>query len=304
MDRPLLLHSLREYRAILVRCFEAVDARRFVEIGSESGAVTRELVELALGRGGSVTTVEPAPAPEVVELARTEPAFRLVVGHSPAALDDVEPADAWVVDGDHNHWTVTRELEAILAKAHAAGRAALTILHDVGWPCARRDFYYDPSALPEEAVRPHTFAKAVRPGEAGVVPSGLRGEGKLAVAEQEGGPANGVLTAVHDVLAARDDLELITLAPIYGVGFVFPTEAPWAAALRDVLAPYAGLELLERMEDNRVALYLQVIELQDRLHRLDAGRNRVLAARDARVAQLEAEIAGLRVELARARVAA
>lgn len=305
MARPLLLHSLREYRAILQRCFDAVDAHSFVEIGSESGDVTRELVDLALARRGRVTTVEPMPAPDVIALDRDEPAFRLVVGYSPAALADVDAADAWVVDGDHNYWTVSQELGAILEKADAADSPALVILHDVGWPCCRRDFYYEPSSLPPEAVRPHTWAKAVRPGEAGVVDSGLRGEGKLAVAVQEGGERNGVLTAVEDVLADRGDREeLITLAAIYGVGFVFPRSAPWADALRAVLAPYANLELLERLEDNRVALYLQVIELQDRLHRLDAGRNRALSDRDARIASLEAETARLRVALARERAPA
>jgi len=304
VDRPLLLHSLREYRAILLRCFEAVDARSFVEIGSESGAVTQELVELVVARHGSLTTLEPFPTPEVVELDRAEPAFRLVIGHSPGALADVDAADAWVVDGDHNHWTVTRELEAILDKADAADRPPLVIFHDVGWPWARRDLYYDPSTLPPEGVQPHTWAKGVHPGEDGVVGSGFRGEGGFAAALSEGGPRNGVLTGIEDVLASRDGVELIKLAPIYGVGFVFPGDAPWAAALREVLAPYADLDLLERLEENRLALYMRVIELQDRLHRLDAGRNRALAGRDARIAQLEGEIATLRVALARVREAA
>lgn len=304
MARPLLLHSLREYRAILLRCFDAVDACSFVEIGSESGAVTRELLDVAREREGRLTTVEPTPAPDVVELECAEDAFRLVVGLSPAALADVDAADAWIIDGDHNHWTVTHELRAILDKAAAADSPALIVLHDVGWPCARRDFYYAPASLPPEAVRPHTWWRAVRPEEAGVVGSGLRGEGEMAVALEEGGPANGVLTAIEDVLAEREGLELIIVAPVYGVGFVFPSGAPWAAAVREVLAPYTRLELLERLEDNRVSLYLQVIELQDRLQRLDAGRNRVLAGRDRQIARLEAELAGLRVELARERALA
>ena len=304
MARPLLLHSLREYRAVLLRCFDAVDAHTFVEIGSESGAVTRELLDLACARGGSLTTVEPAPAPEVLTLGGDHDAFRLVVGLSPGALESVDAADAWIVDGDHNHWTVTRELRTILDKAAAAGTPPLIVLHDVGWPCARRDFYYAPSSLPEEGVHPHSWWRAVRPEVAGVVGSGLRGEGEMAVALEEGGPANGVLTAIEDILEERDGLELITLAPIYGVGFVFPSDAPWAPALRELLAPYAELDLLERMEENRVALYLQVIELQDKLHRLDAGRNRVLAGRDARIAKLEAELATMRVALALGREAA
>jgi hypothetical protein len=235
-------------------------------------------------------------------LAREHPdRMRLVARPSPWALDEVEAADAWIVDGDHNHWTVSRELEHALAAAEAAGRPPLVVLHDVGWPCARRDFYYAPDALPPEAVHAHSFARGVVPGEAGVVDrGGLRGEGRLAVALHEGGPRNGVLTAVEDVLARRANLHLAVVPAVYGVGVVWPAEAPFAAVVGALLEPWDRAPLLERLERNRVRLYLRVLELQDELTHADRRRLRVLTGLDARIAELEAENAELRLALARA----
>lgn len=304
MSVPLLLHSLDELREVLLRAFDAAEARTFVEIGSETGTFTRDLLAHAHARGGTVTTVEPRPAAEIVELAEHDDALRLVRGLSPAALAEVGAADAWVIDGDHNHWTVTRELEAALDRADEAGRPALIVLHDAGWPCARRDFYYAPDALPPDSVHSYTWAQGVVPDDPGVVASGLRGEGDMALAMHEGGERNGVLTAIEDVMAARGGLELALVPAIYGVAVVFPADAPWAAAVRATLAPYDGLELLRRMEANRVALYLRVVSLQDRLSRLDAGRNRALAELSERVGALEAENMRLRLELARGRAVA
>jgi hypothetical protein len=305
VSAPLLLHSLSEFRALLLRCFEAAEARALVEIGSETGGFTRELLAFARERGGSLTSVEPLPAAEIVELDRADDAFRLVRGLSPAALAGIDAADGWIVDGDHNFWTVERELEAALALADRTGRPPLIVLHDVGWPCARRDFYYDPSALPPEAVHPHTFTRGIVPGDDGVRDlGGLRGEGELAVALHEGGERNGVLTAIEAVMDRRGDLVLAVIPAVYGVGVLYPAAAPWADAVAALVAPYDGLGLLDRLESNRLDLYLRVLELQDRLNRVDRSRNRVLATYDERIAALEAENARLRVDNARRREAA
>jgi hypothetical protein len=139
----------------------------------------------------------------------------------------------------------------------------------------------------------------VTPGVPGVVEHGFRGDGQFAIALHEGGERNGVLTAVEDVMEAHGGLELGVLPAIYGVGALYPADAPWAADVAAVLAPYDRLDVLERLEANRMALYTHVLELQDRLSRVDRTRNRVLAAYDDRIAALEAENARLRVENAR-----
>jgi hypothetical protein len=102
-------------------------------------------------------------------------------------------------------------------------------------------------------------------GSARVVAGGFRSEGRFAAALESGGPANGVRTAVDDFLRAHEELRLAVVPCIFGLGVLYPASAPWAERLSGFLAPYDGNPLLERLEQNRLALYLKVLELQDDL---------------------------------------
>jgi hypothetical protein len=306
----LLLYSLSEYRELVFELFRLAAVRAVVEVGAEAGAFTRELADWARASGGAVTCVDPVPSDALRALQATG-AVRVVAGRSPGALASLPLADAYLLDGDHNYVTVRGELEAIDAARRSAGRDALVVLHDVGWPCARRDQYYDPASLPPGAVLPHSFERGVTPGEPGLVAGGFRGEGAFAFAEREGGPRNGVRTAVEDFLSARDgdDLVFLSCPLVFGAGFLFPRAAPWAAEAAALLRPFADEPLLARVEDNRLALYLRVLEDQQRLASaaadLEAERARRAAA-EARLATIEASlshrVAG-RVQVLKERVA-
>ena len=259
--RPLLLHSLSELREVWLPLLEIAGIRSATEIGSESG-VTSELLVARMHEagGGRLVIVDPdaleVPAPDDVQ--RT-----VVRGYSPAALDGLEPTDLYLIDGDHNHWTVSRELETIAAAAQGREVFPLLLLNDVSWPAARRDQYYAPDRLPAEVVHPYSFELGAVPGESPLAASGFRGEGSFAYALEEGGPRNGVLTALEDFLAGRPDLELHLVAPVFGLGVVIDRNAPWADAARVALAPYAGSAFHARLERNRTDLFVKLIELQD-----------------------------------------
>ena len=299
MADDVLIYSLSEHRELIFECLDVVSPARVVEIGSEAAGMTRLMARWAAEHDAVFTTVEPFPIAEVRELAESSPSFELVEGRSPAALAEVEPADVYLVDGDHNHWTVLHELRAI----HADGRAPLTVLHDVGWPCARRDQYYSVDALPPEAVLPHSHTRGRMPGEDELVDHGFGGAGEFAVACEAGGPRNGVLTAVEDFLRERDGLEYAHVPAVFGLGIVWSSDAPYAERLRALLAPWHENRLLERLEENRVRLYARVLEMQDRLSRADAGSNLVLLRYAERIAELEAANASLRLERGQLRAA-
>ena len=57
-------------------------------------------------------------------------------------------------------------------------------------------------------------------------------------AAREGGPGNGVLTAVEDFVAERDGLRLAIVPAFFGLGIVWATDAPYAAAVAEVLDPW------------------------------------------------------------------
>jgi Methyltransferase domain len=298
---PLLLYSLAEFRDLVHACLEVAEARTLVEIGSETGESTRDLHAFVADREGEMWSVEPEPTLELEELARRDERFHLVRGYSPDALDGVGPADAWVIDGDHNYWTVSRELEFVDGSARAALRPALILLHDVAWPCARRDMYYAPERLPAEALHPHSRELGRVPGSSEAVAGGFRGNGSFAVAIHEGGPRNGVLTAVEDFLAERDGLTFAHVPAVFGFGVIYARSAPYAEGLSGLLGPYADNPLLAKLERNRVDLYLRVIELQDAISDLGLRQNRVLAEYDASASAAEVEVARLRLEVAELR---
>jgi hypothetical protein len=296
MEEPLLLHSLLEHRDLVFACLDAAAPRRIVEIGSETGGFTKALVEWASERGATVASVEPAPAGEIVELAAANDHFELIRGRSPQALAATGPADVYVIDGDHNYWTVSRELEIAFAEP-----PTLAVLHDVGWPCARRDQYYAPDALPPEAVHPHSFEKGRAPDAAELVDGGFRGAGQFAVALAEGGDRNGVLTAVEDFVRDRPQLCYRHVPAIFGVGFVYPKDAPYARRVGQRLAPWHDNELLARLERNRVRMFARLLELQDGAASARLRHNRVVSGYEDRLAAAHAEIAALRLERARLR---
>jgi hypothetical protein len=210
----------------------------------------------------------------------------------------MEPADAYVIDGDHNHWTVLNELRA----AYAEGRAPLTILHDVAWPCARRDQYYAPHSIPEDARLPYSYEKGRDPESSELVEvGGFQAEFEFAVALEEGGERNGVLTAVEDFLSGRPDLEYRQVNAVFGVGYVYPADAPYAARLRELLDPWHGSQLLARIERNRVRMFARIVELQDKLRRAGLRANGTALELEDRIEALEAENAALRLERARLR---
>ncbi|HSH61070.1 MAG TPA: class I SAM-dependent methyltransferase [Acidimicrobiales bacterium] len=311
---PLLLHSLSALREVIFPCLDISGARTLVEVGGEDGAFTKELVAWAEKTGGKVHCVDPQPSPKLVELCSRSEAAELTVGRSPQALEDLEEADVYVLDGDHNYHTVRSELDTIERK-NQGGAMPLVFLHDVGWPCGRRDQYYSPESLPGEAVHPYTYDRGVTPESTGVVPGGFRGGGEFAVALKEGGEANGVLTAVEDFLEARDDLALATVPCVFGLGIIYPTSSTAGRSVAEFLRFYDSHPLLERLEHNRLALYLRVLELQDDIaslwtqlaslstqaetfslqHRDAATENRALWARNV---ELEAHLKLLRDEAA------
>jgi hypothetical protein len=306
---PLLLHSLADLREIWVPLIEASGARSVAEIGSESGVTTSLLVDLLRrGGGGRLLVVDPDPGVEPTSGGGLD--VQVIRGYSPQALDGHAPTDAYLIDGDHNYATVSGELAAIAEAVGRFGRSyfPMVILHDVGWPAGRRDQYYAPDRIPEDSRQPHSWDVGVEVDNGGVVKGGFRGMGAFAWALTEGGPRNGVRTAIEDFIAGQPELRFFTMAPIFGLGVIVDRRAPWAWRVADLLTPWVSNPLLSRLERNRLDLYLHVLRLQDSAAavararqrewaRLDEDRSRLAAVeleQLARIGELEQQLAEAR----------
>jgi Methyltransferase domain len=228
---------------------DAAGANTVVEVGADRGDFTRELLDWAEGTGAAVTAIDPEPAPELIELTESRPELALVRATSPEALEGEPPADVYFLDGDHNHHTLSRELRAIAERSAGSG-LPLLLLHDVGWPHARRDTYYAPERIPEGHRQPLARDALVAPGNPGLATSGIRFE---CAAAREGGERNGVLTAVEDFMSDREGLRLAVVPAFFGLGVLWSEASPWSAAVAEAIGPWDANPMLARLEEIRLA---------------------------------------------------
>ena len=265
----LLIHSMSEFADIIIDGLAIAGAREIAEIGAEFGGMSSVLADFAAAEGGRLTSIDPAPKDEFIAWAATHGHCRHIASPSFEAFEALSHIDAWLVDGDHNWFTVYHELKGIDALCHRDGKPLLVFLHDIAWPWARRDLYYAPDRIPAEFRQPYDYEGGVVLGHAELVPNrGFRGMGQFAAAIHEGGPRNGVLTAIEDfVEEVRETGRGIAFAEIpavFGLGILFDTGADWGEKLAELVIPFHDNRLLRTLEQNRLANYLTVLDWQDR----------------------------------------
>ena len=196
-----------------------------------------------------ITAVDPSPEPELLDLAKEHGRLRLEEATSFEAIPRMDPPDAFIIDGDHNYYTVSEELKLIEQRS-ATSAMPLPLFHDVCWPHARRDSYYAPERIPDEYRSTIAEGVGIAPGSPGITHGGLP---SMHVQEREGGERNGVLTAIEDFLAGRPDLEFAILPMFFGLGVCWPRDVRYAESLRSLTAPLDRNPLLARLEWNRVS---------------------------------------------------
>jgi hypothetical protein len=241
-------HSLGNLGELLFDCLDAAAPRSLVEVGAYAGDVTRMLVAWAAETPiERLVSIDPEPQAALVALADEHPQVELVRGTSIEALQDLAPADAYIIDGDHNYYTVSEELRLI--ERASPGRLPLLLCHDVCWPHARRDAYYTPDAIPAEQRQPMAHGAYLFPGVAGTHDGGLIYKW---AAEREGGERNGVLTAIEDFVGGRDEIRFAIVPAFFGLGVLWARDAEYADALEAIIGPWDRNPVLERLEANRV----------------------------------------------------
>jgi hypothetical protein len=170
------------------------------EIGASNGRTTDELLKLPIA---GYTIVDPCFDEDLTAKYRADHHVTVLKTNSldalmhPELLRRAVPFDCILIDGDHNWYTVFNELRLI--HEHGLLRpGGFIFLHDVCWPYGRRDLYYQPDTIPADFRHPYAFRGIVH-GQSRL--GGADGyNADLANAETEGGPRNGVLTAIEDFL--------------------------------------------------------------------------------------------------------
>ncbi len=265
--------------------------RIIVEIGADSGINTKRILEFCQATAARCHIIDPTGIRNRAECA--ELLSQCGVLHERRSLEvlgELGDADVYLIDGDHNWYTVYHELGAILTAARAAGRKALPVMlfHDVLWPYGRRDLYYCLTDVPAEFRQPSQVAGLLL-GQSRAVPDfGINAD--LEHALDEGGPRNGVLTAIEDFVAENEGLyELLLVPGFHGLGMLLPRTGLPAATRKGLAALFSLSEAarghLEAVEEDRLKaaatgfqLYQELKREREREREQERERERLEAA--------------------------
>lgn len=268
--------SLVNNAELMIACLEAAGARSVLEVGAYAGDLTELLLDWAATVGGRVGAIDPSPQGPLEQLDADRDDLELIRATSHEALREVELTDALVIDGDHNYWTVREELRIIAERAE--GRPLpLLLFHDVCWPHARRDDYFAPDQIPED------FRQEIVPGGHVMVGEDLPADHGIPYvnpAAHEGGPRNGVLTAIEDFVEDRGGARLAVIPSFFGLGVVWDEAAPWAGAVAAVVDPFDRNPVLERLEANRALHLAHLVTLQRKHNALNEHVHEVTTANE------------------------
>ena len=135
----LLLHSVEEFDEVIFELLERARPRSVLEIGAETGAFSERLLARCDGIGARFTSIDPHPPEHLMRRAQSSTTFDLVVGLSlPYLRKHGCEHDFVLIDGDHNYFTVSNELELVHASWATHATDGTIVLHDLGLPSARR----------------------------------------------------------------------------------------------------------------------------------------------------------------------
>jgi hypothetical protein len=169
--------------------------RSFCEVGASGGICTDHLLRVP---DISYTIIDPCLD---ADLDRKYASDRRVTVQRSLSLDALprlaNTYDCFVIDGDHNWYTVFNELR-LIHERRMLRPGGMIFLHDVDWPYGRRDMYYQPETIPPEYRHEYERKGMIR-GRSELANS--EGENSCYLnAVREGGLRNGVLTAIEDFL--------------------------------------------------------------------------------------------------------
>ena len=245
------------WKTVIEPILRASDARRVVEIGALRGETTVLALD-ALGPEAELHVIDPLPEFDPSEHEhRFAGRYRFHRDLSLNVLPGAPAFDLALIDGDHNWYTVYNELRLLRETSRREGRPLpVLVLHDVCWPYGRRDLYYEPSQIPAEFRQPYD-RRGMRPDRKALLRAGGFNV-TLANALEEGGPRNGVMTALEDFLAEHDlPIRMVVLPIYFGLAIVaeqtvLDSQPELAHLLDDLESPAGKDELIRLSEEIRL----------------------------------------------------
>lgn len=247
------LVNMANFYPLIKDLIMSVSPKSICEIGSDLGATTRLLSDYCYENSCTLHSVDPA-------FDKTERKSQLVYTYKMTSfeyLKNNQASQVYFIDGDHNFHTVFNELNLIKSSL-IRNEEVVVFLHDVGWPCAYIDMYYDCSSIPEELrslSHKNSIVKILK-DEYSQVYEGLPMDQVSVVSPSS--ESSGVLSAVMEFLKKDMSSEFFKIPSIYGFGVLILNKD----VAGEVYAEFSRLknicskfdEFLSILEFNRVRL--------------------------------------------------
>jgi hypothetical protein len=256
--------SMTSFASIIFPVLDLIKPKRIGEIGAAEGGNTELLYHFVKDIQGQLVTIDPSPRGTFLQWVSTcKDHVQHIQEASLTAIAKAQDIDVWFVDGDHNWYTVYHELELIDRMGQQSDKPLIVFMHDVAWPCGRRDMYYDPKQIPIEFLQPFSTAEE---GITLIEPVPITGFLKGPYwAKHEGGAKNGVLTAVEDFLAKHEGRYHWVFIPAFlGLGILIDLKHPDAKKIMNFYAVLHNNPLLEMMENDRLTHYISASALTNK----------------------------------------
>jgi GT2 family glycosyltransferase len=229
---------------LILPIIERVNAKYIVEIGSDNGINTRNILEYCKNNDAHMTAVDPFPKFDINKFKdEYGDKFEIYKELSIKRLPLLKDYDVILLDGDHNWYTVYNELK-IIEKSFKDKKFPLIFLHDVNWPYARRDLYYNPENIPEDYRQPYKKL-GMYPGQTDLKEKGgLNADLNNSVYVNN--PHNGVLTALEEFIDESNlKFSFESIDAFHGLGILHIEDDATKKIVKDCIKKAQFLKIIE-----------------------------------------------------------
>lgn len=254
----------RFWISIIDPILDRVRPKYIVEVGAEKGYNTKNILEYCQKNSAHLTVIDPLPQFDLIKCkSKYGDKFEMYMDSSLKILPLLDDYDAVLIDGDHNYYTLYNELK-IIETTFKNKKFPLVMIHDIGWPYARRDRYHNPENIPKNFLHPHKKS-GMKPGQSELSDNGGFNP-KFYNAVYENTPQNGVLTAIEDFITeSTEDFSFIKLEGFNGLGILFSKDLELENFIESVIQHSDMISLIER---DRIKLCTEFSEKEEDLMNL------------------------------------
>ena len=210
------LTPMKNYWPFLKELVEIIKPYSVCEIGSERG-LTSQLLGKVFKNIEKLHIVDPFISKEL----KKEKPMNMIL-YEETSLEFLQRGldiELYLIDGDHNYYTVYNELLNI-EKNRNKKQKTFILLHDVSWFCGRRDQYYNEELIPEKHESYNHNSLCLENDHN--VKYGFSLSKNFSVAKITGGKKNGVLTAIEDfVEKSKLEWKFNYIPSLWGLGFLW-----------------------------------------------------------------------------------